>query len=120
MEKFAKKVKTEERKQPIQNPQPQIHNLVQNPSRIMTARFAPLALPIFLHDLPHNYAQRITVYDGEGNFTTQQHVDIFNDFIDLEEVDYDDAKMRLFAEILSRYVKKWFKYLPKISIPNFE
>ena len=86
----------------------------------MAARFSPLSLLVVLHDLPQNYSQRITLDDGEGNFTTQEHVDRFNDFIDLEEVDYDDAKMRFFAQILSRYVKKWFKYLPKISIPNFE
>ena len=52
----------------------------------MDARFSPLDLPIVLHDLPQNYAQIITLYDGEGNFTAQYHVDIFNDFIDLEEV----------------------------------
>ena len=63
----------------------------------MAAKFDPLDLLIVLHDLPHNYAQRITLFDGGGNFTNKQYVDIFDDFIDLEEVDYDDAKMRLFA-----------------------
>ena len=50
----------------------------------MATRIAPLALPVVLHDLPQNYAQRITLYDGEVNFTDQQDVDRFNDFIDLE------------------------------------
>ena len=50
-----------------------------------------------LHDLPLNYAQIITLYDGEGNCKVRQHVDRFDDFIDLEEVDYEDVKMRLFA-----------------------
>ena len=68
----------------------------------MVARFAPLALPVVLHDLPQNYSQRISLYDGEGNFTERQHMDRFEDFIDFEEVDHDDAKMRLFAQILSR------------------
>ena len=72
----------------------------------MATRFAPLALPTALHDLPQKYAQRITFYDGEGNFTSQQYVDIFNDFIDLEEVDYDDAKMKLSTQILSKEAKK--------------
>jgi hypothetical protein len=35
----------------------------------------------------------------KGDITTQQHLDIFNDFIDLEEVDHEYAKMRLFAQI---------------------
>ena len=67
----------------------------------MTARFAPLALPTVLHDLPQNYPQRISLYDGEGNFTASQHVDRFDDFVNLEEVDDDDVEMRLFAQIFS-------------------
>ena len=63
----------------------------------MEARFAPLSFPIVLHDLPLNYSQRISLYDGEGNFTARQHMDRFEDFIDLEEVDYGDEKMRVFA-----------------------
>ena len=86
----------------------------------MAARFAPLVLRVSLHDLPQNYAQWITLHDGEGNFTSQQHVDRFNDFIDLEEVDYDDVKMRLFSQSLSGEEKKWFIYIPARSIPNFE
>ena len=71
--------------------------LVPNPPRPMVAIFSPLVLPPTLHDLPLNYAQGITFYDGEANFTARQHVDKFDDFINLEEVDYEDVKMRLFA-----------------------
>ena len=119
-------MKKEERNLKIQTSQPQIHSVVQsppvvqNPPRAMDARFAPLALPIVLKDLPHNYSQRITLFDGEGNFTTKQHMDIFDDFIDLEEVDNDDAKMILFAQRLSGEAKRWFKYLPARSIATFE
>ena len=66
----------------------------------MAVRFSPLAFPTALHDLPLNYAQRITLYDGEGNFSARQHMDRFDDFTDLEEVDYEDVKMRLFAQSL--------------------
>ena len=48
------------------------------------ARFAPLALPVVLHDIPLNYAQRISLYDGEGYVTTKYHVGKFDFFIDLE------------------------------------
>ena len=47
-------------------------------------------------------------------------MDRFGDFIDLEEVDHDDPKMRLFAQSLSREAKRWFKDLPARSIPTFE
>jgi hypothetical protein len=92
---------------------------VQIPPRVMAARFSPLALPAQLHDLPQNYNQRIKLYDVEGNASAQKHLDWFNDFVDLEEVDYEDAKMRLFAQSLSGEVRKWFKSLPATSIPNF-
>ena len=55
-----------------------------NPPRPMAARFAPLCFPPLLHDLPQNYSQRISLFDGEGDVTAKQHVAKFEDFIDLE------------------------------------
>ena len=60
-------------------------------------RLARLALPVVLRDLPLNYAQIIALYDGEGSVSTKYHVGKFDDFIDLEEVDYEEFKMRLFV-----------------------
>ena len=71
-----------------------------NLPRPMAARFAPLHFPAVLHDLPQNYSHRISLFDGEGGITAKQHVEKFEDFIDLEEVDYVDVKMRLFAQSL--------------------
>jgi hypothetical protein len=68
-----------------------------NPPRAMVARFSPLIMPSQLHDFPQNYNQRINLYDVEGNISSQKHMDWFNDFVDLEEVDYADAKIRLFV-----------------------
>jgi hypothetical protein len=92
---------------------------VQNPPRVMATRFTPLSLPSQLHDFPQNYNQRIKLYDAEGNASAQKHLDWFNDFVDLEEVDHEDAKMRLFAQSLSGEVRKWFKALQAASIPDF-
>ena len=78
----------------------QFHNPPLAPNRptpTEAARFAPLALPVVLHDLPLNYVQIISLYDGEGNVSAKYHVGKFDDFVDLEEVDYEDVKMRLFA-----------------------
>ena len=90
------------------------------PSQQMATRFAPLALPAQLHDLPQNYAQRIKSCGNEGDVTTQQHVDRFMDFIDLEEVDHEDAIMRLFSQSFIGEVKKWFKTLVIGSIHDFQ
>ena len=119
-------VKTEENNPLIQTFQPhipnpvQIHHVIPNPPRPMASRFFPLVLPVVLHDLPQNYSQRISLFDGEENFTVREHMDRFEDFIDLEEVEYDDAKMRLFSQILSREEKICFKYLLARSMFRFE
>jgi hypothetical protein len=54
----------------------------------MAAIFSPLILPAQLHDLPQDFNLRIKLYDVEGNIFSQKHLDWFNDFIDLEEVDF--------------------------------
>jgi hypothetical protein len=69
---------------------------IPTPPREMASRFSPLALPSQLHDFPQNYNQRTKLYDAEGNNSAQKHLDWFNDFVDQEEVDHEDAKMRLF------------------------
>ena len=42
-----------------------------NPPRTMVARFAPLRLHALLHDIPQNYSQIISLFDGEGDITTK-------------------------------------------------
>jgi len=41
-------------------------------------------------------------------------------FYDLEEVDHEYAKIRLFAQSLTSEVKEWFRGLPTGSIHNFQ
>jgi hypothetical protein len=64
--------------------------IAQNPPRAMETRFSPLALPAQLHDLLQNYNQRIRSFDVEEDVSSQRHLDQFNDFVDLEEVDHED------------------------------
>ena len=105
----------------VQNPLVfQSPHAVPNPPRPMVAIIAPLDLPIVLHDLPQGYALKIPFYDEEGNFVAKQHVDRFDDLMDLELVDDDAVKMRLFMLILSGEANKWFKDLPAGSIHTFE
>jgi hypothetical protein len=77
----------------------------------MEARYAPLILVAPLHNMPQDYQTRIPQFDGTVNITTQQHVDKMNDFFDLQEVDEEDVKMRLFSQNLNGEVRKWFKAL---------
>ena len=50
----------------------------------------------------------------------QQHLVKFNDFCELEDVDYDDAKMRLFSKSFGGEVREWFRGLPAGSIHNVQ
>ena len=86
----------------------------------MDARYTPLIFLTQLNDLPQGYSQRIRTYGVEGDISSQQHLDRFNYFCDLEEVDYEDAKMRLFSQCFYAEVKKWFRDLPVGSIHNFQ
>lgn len=64
----------------------------------MAAHYAPLVLQQPLNVMPLNYSQRIPQFDGTRSTTAQQHMDKMNDFADLEEVDDDDVRIRLFAQ----------------------
>jgi hypothetical protein len=83
------------------------------------ARYAPLALPAVLHDLPSKYAARIPTWGGDEEITAEEHVDRFNDFVDREEVDDEDVKLRLFAQTFIGEVRKWFKALRAGSIHSW-
>jgi hypothetical protein len=99
---------------PVRNRQP-----LRPLTTTMAAIFSPLILPALLHDLPQEYNLRIKLYDVEGNISAQKHLDWFNDFIDLEEVDFADVKMRLFTQSLAGDVRKWFRALAPGSIADF-
>jgi hypothetical protein len=99
---------------------PLVSSSNQNLAIIMADRYAPLVLPANLHDLPQGYAQHLKQFGAEGDVTAQQHFDRFLDFCYLEEIDYEDVRMRLFAQSLLGEVKKWFRLLPVDSIPNFQ
>ena len=92
--------------------------IITSPPFIMAipTRYAPLALLAVLHDLPSKYAARIPTWGGDEDITSEEHVDRFNDFVDREEVDDEDVKVRLFAQTFIGEVRKWFKALTTGSI----
>lgn len=90
--------------------------VVPPPPPAVMAQFAPLILPAQLSALPQNYGQRLPLFYGSAEITAQHHVDKLIDFIDLEEIDDDDAKMRIIAQRFLGDVKKWFRSLDVNSI----
>jgi hypothetical protein len=90
---------------------PIIQIVVPPPPPIMVARYAPLVLVAPLHDMPQYYQMRLPQFDGTRPLNAQQHNDKMNDSFDLQEVDEVDVQMRLFAQILTGDIKKWYKGL---------
>lgn len=86
----------------------------------MANRYAPLSLLANLNAMPADYSTKIKQFGDDGAYTTSQRIQWFKDFCDLEEVDNDDVKMRLFAQSLKTNVKDWFKGLTAGSITCIE
>jgi len=84
-------------------------------------RYKPLVLPSVLHAFPKNYDLYLPRFDSEcKNVNAEQHVQNFENFLDLFEVDDEDVSIRLFALSLQAKVKSWFKALPDASISDFQ
>jgi len=91
---------------------PLVH-VITVPPLIMAvpAKYAPLALPTVLNDLPSKYTARIPTWGGDEEIIAEENVDRFNDFVDREEIDDEDVKLRLFSQTFIGEVRKWFKAL---------
>jgi len=83
-------------------------------------RYKPLNLPPALHAFPNNYHKYLPRFDGENGITVQKHIQGFENYLELFEIDKDDVIIRHFSISLQSRVKSWFKNLPIASISNFQ
>jgi hypothetical protein len=44
----------------------------------VASRYAPLVLPVPLHDLPKNYMKNLSRFIGEGDLTATEHINFFD------------------------------------------
>ena len=64
-------------------------------------RYIPLKLPQVLHNFPPNHHEYLPVFDGETHvILAEKHIQGFEHFIDLFEIDHDDVCMRVFSQSL--------------------
>lgn len=82
------------------------------------ARFSPLFLPSHITNLPQGYGQRLFFFDDTIEVTSLKHMVKVIDFIDLEEIDNDDAKIRIIAQSVLGDVKTWLRNLTPNSVSN--
>jgi len=83
-------------------------------------RYKPLILPPTLNPFPSDHPKYLPKFDGENSVTAQRHIQAFEDYLNLFEVDDEDVCIRLFTLSLQGKVRTWFKTLPEASISNLE
>jgi hypothetical protein len=64
----------------------------------VAARYAPLVLSVPLHDLPENYMKNIPKFTGEGDLTAQEHINFFDQFVDILGLEQEDVYSRLLVQ----------------------
>jgi len=88
---------------------------------IIAARYAPLVLPQPLNALPvDGYLKQLPKFMGEGDVTTDEHLEAFYSFTDDHVIMHADVWMRIFVHSLQGEARKWFKALPPGSIDGIE
>jgi hypothetical protein len=63
----------------------------------VVAKYDPLALSIYLHDLPDNYMKRLPKFIREGDMTSTKHMQFFDQFVDILGNEYEYVYMILFV-----------------------
>ena len=69
------------------------------------AKFSPLILLGQINSLPQVYGQTLPLFDNNSQIAARQHIRKVTDFIDLEEIDADDAKMRIIVQVFLEMLK---------------
>ena len=68
--------------------------------------YKPLRLPYILHDFPLKHYKKLPAFDGTiENFSAEKHVQAFEHFLDLFEIEYEDVTLRAFSQSLQGKVK---------------
>jgi hypothetical protein len=86
----------------------------------VAARYAPLVLPIPLHDLPENYIKNLPKFIGEGDLTAAEHINFFDQFTDILGIEHEDVYSRLLVQTFEGQVQTWFRSLPAASILSYD
>jgi hypothetical protein len=95
----------------------------QLPPKVFTkvvARYAPLVLPIPLHDLLKNYMKNLPKFTGEGDLTAAKHINFFDQFTDILGLEHEDVYSQLFVQTFEGQVRTWFWSLPPGSIISYD
>jgi len=71
----------------------------------VASRYAPLVLPVPLHDLPENYMKNLPKFTGEGDLTATEHINFFDQFADILGLEHEDVYSRLLFQTFEGKVR---------------
>ena len=83
-------------------------------------KYAPLALPQVLNDMPQDYLKILPSFNGENEIEAQKNLEVFCSFAENFNVEHLDVFLRLFLQSLDGEASKWFKTLGDCSITTWE
>ena len=55
------------------------------------------------------YLKYMPKFTGEGNFTTEEHLEAFYNYAENINIEQEDVCTRVFVQILYGQARKWFK-----------
>ena len=79
-------------------------------------KYAPLALPQVLHDMPQDYLNLLPRFNGQDSTSAQKHNEDFCAFAKNVNVEHLDVVLRLFVQSLDGEARKWFKSLANNTV----
>jgi hypothetical protein len=86
----------------------------------VAARYAPLVLLVPLYDLPENYMKKLPKFIGEGYLTAQEHINLFDQFIDILGLEHEDVYSRILVQTFEGQVRTWFQGLEVGSLRLYD
>jgi hypothetical protein len=88
---------------------------------IVATRYGPLILPQPLNALlACGYLKQLPKFTGEGDITTEEHLETFYSYDDNYVIVNEDVWMRIFVHSLDGEARKWFRTLTPGSIDGIE
>lgn len=83
-------------------------------------KYAPLALPQVLNDMPQDYFKILPRFNGENEIDVQKNLETFFSFAENFNVEHLDVVLILFVQSLVGEARKWFRKLADRSVTTWE
>ena len=93
---------------------------MENVTGFLLNKYAPLALPQVLNDMPQDYLKILPRFNWENESDAQKHLETFFSFAENFNVEHLDVVLRLFVQSLDGEAQKWFKTLASCSITTWD